>query len=269
MEDLTKIKGVLGYCLYQDDSPVSGAQAGKLGDNISEIEQFWSSAASVIANNLKLEQVKEVILSGKDRQVMMILKGDSLMPERSFDMAFEDAIKASKIAGLKVAFFSDKSGVCCSQDGLKNDIVQSTQLLQQIYDIVGQPGLNNIIISSDKDIFWGRLTGAGVAGAVVPGSVDLPAVSRLLDDLSLPSGSAGGPALPAGLIAQMRKVATEYLSDFAETALMVQLKQAGVNEQNPTADQIQKLAAGLEKAALMIVGPSQGKEMGQKLKKLF
>jgi predicted regulator of Ras-like GTPase activity (Roadblock/LC7/MglB family) len=79
MEDMTKIKGVLGYCLYQDDSPVAGAQAGKLGDSISEVEQFWSSAASVVANNLKLEQVKEVVLSGKDRQVMMILKGDSLL----------------------------------------------------------------------------------------------------------------------------------------------------------------------------------------------
>ena len=79
MEDLTKIKGVLGYCLYRDDCPVPGAQAGKLGDNASEIEQFWSSAASVVANNLKLEQVREVVLSGKDRQVMLMLQGDSLM----------------------------------------------------------------------------------------------------------------------------------------------------------------------------------------------
>lgn len=79
MEDLTKIKGVLGYCLYRDDSSVPGAQAGKLGDNTSEIEQFWSSAASVVANNLKLELVREVVLSGKDRQVMLMLQGDSLM----------------------------------------------------------------------------------------------------------------------------------------------------------------------------------------------
>lgn len=79
MEDLTKIKGVLGYCLFKDDSPVAGAQAGKLGDKASEIEQFWSSAASVVASNLKLEQVREVVLSGKDRQVMLMLKGDSLM----------------------------------------------------------------------------------------------------------------------------------------------------------------------------------------------
>jgi hypothetical protein len=184
-------------------------------------------------------------------------------------MAFEDTIKESRIAGLKVAFFSDQSGVRCSPDGLKNDAVQSTQLMQQIYDIVGQPGLNNVIISTDRDIFWGRLTGSGVAGAVVPGSADLPAVSRLLDSLAGPSGPAAGPAVPAGLIGQMRKVAAEYLNDFAETALMVQLKQAGVNEQNPTTDQLQKLASGLEKAALMIVGPSQAKEMGEKLKKLL
>lgn len=186
-------------------------------------------------------------------------------------MAFEDAIKESRIAGLKVAFFSSGSGVCCSQDALKNDAGQSIQLLQQIYEIVGQPGLNNVIISTDKDIFWGRLTGAGVAGAVVPGSSDLVAISRLLDALSATSGTpaAAGTAVSAGLINQMRKVAAEYLNDFAETALMVQLKQAGVDEKNPTADQLKKLAAGLEKAALMIVGPSQAKEMGEKMKKLL
>ena len=79
MEDLTKIKGVLGYCLYADDSPVSGTQGGKLGENASEIEQFWSSAASVVANNLKMGQVREVVVSGKDRQVLLLLKDDSLV----------------------------------------------------------------------------------------------------------------------------------------------------------------------------------------------
>lgn len=184
-------------------------------------------------------------------------------------MTFEDSVQESKIAGLKLAFFLDKNGACSSQGGVKNDIVQSTQLLQQIYEIVGLPGLNNIILSSEKDIFWGRLTAAGVSGAVVPCVSDLSAVSRLLDNLSATAGAAAGSAVPSGLIAQMRKIAAEYLNDFAETALMVQLKQAAVNEQNPSAEQLQKLAAGLEKAALMIVGPSQAKEMGEKLKKLL
>lgn len=72
MQDMTKIKGVLGCCLYDNDSPVSGSQSGKMGENASEIEQFWSSAASVVANNLKLGQIREVVLSGKDRLVLMI-----------------------------------------------------------------------------------------------------------------------------------------------------------------------------------------------------
>lgn len=184
-------------------------------------------------------------------------------------MAFEDIVKESRISGLKVAFYCDQAGVCSHQGGVKNDIAQSTQLMQQIYDIVGQPGLNNLILSSEKDIFWGRLSTEGVSGVVVPGNSDPSAVSRLLDNLSVPAGKAAGPGAFPGLIAEMRKIAAEYLNDFAETALMVQLKQAAVNEKSPTTEQLQKLAAGLEKAALMIVGPSQAKEMGEKLKKLL
>jgi predicted regulator of Ras-like GTPase activity (Roadblock/LC7/MglB family) len=79
MEDLTMIKGVLGYCLYQADSPVSDGQGGKLGDKVSEIEQFWSSASSVIAGNLKMSQVSELVVSGKDRLVLLMMKDDKLL----------------------------------------------------------------------------------------------------------------------------------------------------------------------------------------------
>lgn len=184
-------------------------------------------------------------------------------------MAIEDSVKESRIPGLKVAFYCDKSGVCSHQGGVKNDIAQSTQLMQQIYEIVGQPGLNNLILSSEKDIFWGRLGADGVSGVVVPGSSDPSAVSLLLDKLCAPAAGTAMTGAAPGLIADMRRIAAEYLNDFAETALMVQLKQAAVDEQNPTAEQLQKLSAGLEKAALMIVGPSQAKEMGEKLKKLL
>ncbi|MBU1355321.1 MAG: hypothetical protein KJ620_02010 [Candidatus Edwardsbacteria bacterium] len=76
MEDLTGIKGVLGFAVYVSDSQVSGSAKGKLGDKASEIEQFWVNAASVISNNLNLGEVKEVAVGGKDRQVLMVMSSD-------------------------------------------------------------------------------------------------------------------------------------------------------------------------------------------------
>ncbi len=47
----------------------------------------------------------------------------------------------------------------------------------------------------------------------------------------------------------------------------IQVKQAGLDEKNPQADQLDKLAAGLEKAALMIIGPDKAREMAEKIRK--
>jgi predicted regulator of Ras-like GTPase activity (Roadblock/LC7/MglB family) len=79
MDDLTAIKGVLGYAVYVNDSQVSGSAKGKLGDKVSEIEQFWINAASVISNNLSLGEIKEVALTGKDRQVLMVMGNNQMV----------------------------------------------------------------------------------------------------------------------------------------------------------------------------------------------
>lgn len=74
MEDLTGIKGVLGFTVYVNDAQETGSTKGKLGEKAGEIEQFWVNAASVISNNLKLGEVKEVAICGRDRQVLMVMQ---------------------------------------------------------------------------------------------------------------------------------------------------------------------------------------------------
>ena len=76
MEDLTGIKGVLGFAVFVNDAQESGSAKGKLGEKAGEIEQFWVNAASVISNNLKLGEIKEVAVCGKDRQVLMVMQAD-------------------------------------------------------------------------------------------------------------------------------------------------------------------------------------------------
>lgn len=76
MNDLTAVKGVLGFAVFANDAPVDGEAKGRLGDKAGEIEQFWVNAASVMANNFKLGQVRVVAVAGFDRQVLMLLTGD-------------------------------------------------------------------------------------------------------------------------------------------------------------------------------------------------
>ncbi|HBE72991.1 MAG TPA: hypothetical protein DDW31_02700 [candidate division Zixibacteria bacterium] len=74
MEDLTKIKGVLGCAAYAASSLEAGSQFGTLGDRASEIEQFWATAASVISTNLQMGQVREMLVRGRSRQVLLVLR---------------------------------------------------------------------------------------------------------------------------------------------------------------------------------------------------
>lgn len=73
MDDLTKIKGVLGCAVYAGNSPVAGTEHGILGAKASEIEQFWPTAASVISGNLQLGPVTLMVLGGPKRQVLLFL----------------------------------------------------------------------------------------------------------------------------------------------------------------------------------------------------
>lgn len=79
MEDLTGIKGVLGFAVFVNDAQELGSVKGKLGEKAGEIEQFWVNAASVISNNLKLGEIKEVAVCGKDRQVLMVMGANNTL----------------------------------------------------------------------------------------------------------------------------------------------------------------------------------------------
>ncbi len=76
MNDLTAVKGVRAWAVFANDAPVEGEAKGELGDKAGEIEQFWVNAASVIASNFRLGQLREVAVAGPDRQVLMLLAGD-------------------------------------------------------------------------------------------------------------------------------------------------------------------------------------------------
>lgn len=181
----------------------------------------------------------------------------------------EISLSRRKLAGLKTAFVIEASGACQHQGGDKNAIVQSAELLRQIHDIVGLPDMDAVMVATDSQIFYAQVKPASVAGAVAGTECRLDELEAWLSALlgAAPAGAAGTGGKE--ILARMKKVATEYLKDFADMALMVQIKQAGVNEADPSLESLQKLVAGLEKASLMIVGPSATKEMAGKLRDLL
>ena len=181
-------------------------------------------------------------------------------------MGLTETLAARKVPGQKGAFLIDAAGACQSQNCDQSAAAQSAELAKQIVDIVGLPGLDTVWISSDSGTIGIRMTARGAAGSLLGPAGDAAAAKALLDALvQAPSSAPAG--VSADAVNQVRKIATEYLTDFAETALMIQIKQAGLDEKNPKADQLAKLTGGLEKAALMIIGPTRAKEMGEKLKR--
>lgn len=181
-------------------------------------------------------------------------------------MSLNDALKSQKVPGQKAAFVIDGSGKCQQQGGDESAILQSAQFAKQIHDIVGLSSLDTLWVGTTSGLFAIKITAKGQAGMVLEQNADiLPAMIFMDKALEMPAeGIASGSADTMG---KVRKIATEYLTDFADTAMMIQIKQAGLDEKNPQADQLEKLAAGLEKAAVMIIGPDKSKEMAEQIRK--
>jgi len=184
--------------------------------------------------------------------------------------ALDSSLAGRKIAGMKSAFMVEAAGACHHQGGDKNAIVQSADLLRQIHDIVGLPDLDAVMVATDAQIFYAQVKPGAVAGAVTGQEGRIEEIQAWLDAaFGVPAAGAGGGGISKETLAKMKKVATEYLKDFADMALMVQIKQAGVNEADPSRGSLEKLVAGLEKASTMIVGPTVTKEMAGKLRELL
>jgi hypothetical protein len=178
-----------------------------------------------------------------------------------------ETLAARKVAGQKAAFAADPAGTCRNRGGDADAIAQSVQLVRQIYDIVPVPNLDTVWISCESGIFAARRSEQGVIGLVLGSDGNVPAARAALQESAGPVAAGSQAGAGKELMPQIRKITTEYLTDFAETALMVQIKQSGLDVSSPQPEQLSRLIAGLEKAAVMIVGPGRSKEMAEKLRK--
>lgn len=68
---------------------------------------------------------------------------------------------------------------------------------------------------------------------------------------------------------KIKEITREYLGTFAETIFENQLRDARINPQNATLRKTKRFILSLQNAASMIIGPSQAKEMKDKIFKLL
>lgn len=68
---------------------------------------------------------------------------------------------------------------------------------------------------------------------------------------------------------EFKKIARDYLGAFADTIFENQLKDARIKPQDATLGKTKKFILNIQNAASMIIGPSQAKEMGKKMRELL
>jgi hypothetical protein len=71
--------------------------------------------------------------------------------------------------------------------------------------------------------------------------------------------------LPASIFDDMRKILNDYLGDFSETIFENQMSDLKIKAEPTPLSKIQKLCFSLQKASAMLIGPSQARELVDKL----
>jgi hypothetical protein len=71
--------------------------------------------------------------------------------------------------------------------------------------------------------------------------------------------------IPASVFDEMGKILNEYLGDFSETIFENQMADLKVKAEATPFSKLQKLCFSLQKASAMLIGPSQAREMVDKL----
>jgi hypothetical protein len=75
--------------------------------------------------------------------------------------------------------------------------------------------------------------------------------------------------IPATVFEDMGKILNEYLGDFSETIFENQMSDLKVKTEPTPFSKVQKLCFSLQKASAMLIGPSQAREMVDKLLSLI
>ncbi|HEC78225.1 MAG TPA: hypothetical protein ENI34_03670 [candidate division WOR-3 bacterium] len=182
--------------------------------------------------------------------------------------------------GLPTPFIVEKSGnldITQSGESLKKEIAQMATIIFETIGAVGDVKIDTIeMIGEEKGLVM-ELQDERIVGSLfsAPKEHNIEEIRELLGKLKEAAGAAGeGAAAPRekpkvklepGFLDQMKEILKDYLGDFTERIYKNQLKAQRIDVDEFYDDDARRLIFALGKAAGMIIGPSKGREMTNKL----
>jgi hypothetical protein len=159
----------------------------------------------------------------------------------------------------------------------KNELSQMATVIFETINAIGKVEIDTVEILGDKkgiivDIADDRLVGSLFNRTP---ALDLQSAWALMSELKVhPSPVTEAPKgkvrvkLDAGIFDAIQTTLKEYLGDFAERVYQNQLKKQRINLDELYDDDARRFIFALGKAAGMIIGPTKGTELTNKLLKI-
>jgi hypothetical protein len=190
-------------------------------------------------------------------------------------------LKEYEAKGLPCPFSILRSGeIFITEQGesQRNELSQMATVIFETISAIGKINIDTVEILGDKkgiivDIADDRLVGSLFNRTP---SFDLQSVWALMSELKVhPSPVVAAPKeklrvkLEAAIFDEIQATLKEYLGDFSERVYQNQLKKQRINVNELYDDDARRFIFALGKAAGMIIGPSKGTQLTNKLLKLL
>lgn len=190
-------------------------------------------------------------------------------------------LKEYEDKGLSYPFGILRSGeifITEQSESQKNELSQMATVIFETISAIGKIKIDAVEILGDKkgvivDIADDRLVGSLFNRTP---AFDLQSTWALISELKVhPSPVVAAPKeklkvkLEAGIFDEIQATLKEYLGDFSERIYQNQVKKQRINVDELYDDDARRLIFALGKAAGMIIGPSKGTQLTNKLLKLL
>ncbi len=194
----------------------------------------------------------------------------------------QDALNRFEKRGLPCAFAVTKAGGVVTAQGaqlIRDEIAHLGMIIFETIGALGDIEINRIeMLGKTKGVLM-ELTGECIFGSVFNRTQDIIINNlwALLGDLKrqsavrAPATSRGGPQTlyNSSTLDRVQEIMKDYVGDFTERIFKNQLKSQRLNVDELKEEEFHRFIDALGKAATMIIGPSKGREMKDRLLKLL
>jgi hypothetical protein len=190
-------------------------------------------------------------------------------------------LKEYENKGLPCPFSILRSGeifITEQSESQKNELSQMATVIFETISAIGKIKIDAVEILCDKKGVVIDITGDRLVGSLFDRTpaLDLQSTWTLISDMKgHPSPVAAVPKeklkikIEAGIFDEIKTTLKEYLGDFSERIYQNQFKKQRITIDEVYDDDARRLIFALGKAAGMIIGPSKGSELTNKLLKLL